>query len=151
MEQGLFVVIERSDAEQELLAEAAAFSECEDSPLVVLRLLTSEDVEAVESTELTSDIDRAQFEDPVDHQFEEETTAFVEDSLDGAEPTHEVDIRIGSEGDRARAILDAAADHDCDHVFLVGKRRSPTGKALFGDLTQEIILDFDGSITLSME
>ncbi|WP_181687345.1 universal stress protein [Halorhabdus salina] len=151
MEQGLFVVIEKTDAEQELLQEAAAFSESEGSPLVVLRLLTPEDVQAVESAELTSDIDRAQFEDPVDHQFEEETEAFIQDALDGAEPNHEVDIRIESEGDRATAILDAAADHDCDHVFLVGKRRSPTGKALFGDLTQEIILDFDGTITLSMD
>jgi nucleotide-binding universal stress UspA family protein len=150
MEQGLFVVIETSDAEQELLQEAAAFSECEDAPLGVLRVVSPEDVQSVESTDVTSDIDRAEFEDPVDRQFEEETEAFVQDALDGA-GSYEIDIRIEPDTERATAILDVAEDRDCDHLFLVGKRRSPTGKALFGDLTQEIILNFDGTISLSMD
>ena len=151
MERGLFVVIGGTDAEQELFERAATFSECDDAPLVVLRLLSPEDVQSVESADVTSDIDRSALEDPVDRQFEADTENFVGGALDGTEVPHEIDIRIASEGDRATAILEAAAEHDCDHVFLVGQRRSPTGKALFGDLTQEIVLDFDGTITLSMD
>jgi hypothetical protein len=33
-------------------------------------------------------------------------------------------------------------------VFLAGRKRSPTGKALFGDQTQAVILDFDGAVTV---
>jgi len=32
-------------------------------------------------------------------------------------------------------------------VFLTGKKRSPTGKAVFGDRSQAIILNFDGPVT----
>jgi len=121
-----------------------------DAPLRVLRLLSPEDIESVESADLTSDIDRRTNEDPVDRKFEEETEQFLREALDGEDIPYEVTVRIEPEGERAEAILDAAEEDDCDHVFLAGRRRSPTGKALFGDLTQEIVLNFDGTITLSM-
>jgi nucleotide-binding universal stress UspA family protein len=51
-------------------------------------------------------------------------------------------------GDKADAVLGAAEEYDCDHVFFAGRQRSPTGKALFGDATQRVILDFDGPVTV---
>lgn len=151
MDRGLFVVTDADETEAQLLEEAAAVSSCSEAPLVVLRLILPEDLESVEDVELTSDIDRQSHEDPIDRQFEEETEAFVRETLDDAGVASEIAVRAEPEGDRATAILDVAEEYDCDHVFLVGQRRSPTGKALFGDLTQEIILNFDGTITLSME
>ncbi|WP_135663746.1 universal stress protein [Halorhabdus rudnickae] len=151
MNRGLFVVTDADETEAQLLDEAATVSSCSEAPLVVLRLILPEDLESVEDVELTSDIDRQSHEDPVDRQFEEETEAFVRETLDDAGVDSEIAVRAEPEGDRAGAILDVAEEYDCDHVFLVGQRRSPTGKALFGDLTQEIILNFDGTITLSME
>lgn len=151
MERGLFVVLEANETERGLFREAAAYSEGHDAPLDVLRLLSPEDVESVESVEVTSDIDREGFVDPVDHRFEEETETFIEESIDGDPGRYDVLLEIAEHGDRAQAVFDVAEDRDIDHVFLAGERRSPTGKALFGDLTQEIILNFDGTITLSMD
>ncbi|MFC7233685.1 universal stress protein [Saliphagus sp. GCM10025308] len=51
----------------------------------------------------------------------------------------------------ATAILDAAEEHGCDHIFLVGRKRSRTGKALFGSLAQTIMLTFDGQVTVELE
>lgn len=45
-------------------------------------------------------------------------------------------------------ILSYANTNDCDHIFLTGPKRSPTGKALFGDTAQTVILDFDGPVTV---
>ncbi|WP_136689325.1 universal stress protein [Halorhabdus amylolytica] len=151
MNRGLFIVTDADETEAQLLDEAAAVSTCSGASLVILRLLVPEDLESVEDVELTSDIDRRDYEDPADRQFEEETEAFVRETLDDAGVASEIVVRVKPEGDRAAAILDVAEEYDCDHVFLVGQRRSPTGKALFGDLTQEIVLNFDGTITLSME
>ena len=151
MDRGLFVVTDASETEAQLLKDAAGVSTCSNAPLVVLRLLTPEDIELVEDVELTSDIDRQGYEDPVDRQFEERTDAFVREALDDAAVVSEIPVRAEPEGDRASAILDTAEEYDCDHVFLVGQGRSPTGKALFGDLTQEVVLNFDGTITLTME
>ncbi|WP_101297975.1 universal stress protein [Halegenticoccus soli] len=46
-------------------------------------------------------------------------------------------------------IIEVADGHDCDHVFIPGRRRSPTGKAIFGDTTQSVVLNFDGYVTVS--
>lgn len=58
---------------------------------------------------------------------------------------------IGAVGDRVKAILEEARINDCDHVFVSGRKRSPTGKALFGDNTQQIILNYDGHVTVMTE
>ncbi|MFC5973658.1 universal stress protein [Halomarina salina] len=57
---------------------------------------------------------------------------------------------VTEEGDRASKILAAADEHDCDHVFVAGKRRSPTGKVLFGDTVQKVLLNFDGEVTVRL-
>lgn len=69
----------------------------------------------------------------------------------GREVLGDVDVEYetaGALGDRGETILTEAERRGCDHVFLTGQRRSPTGKAIFGDVTQEVILDFDGPVTV---
>ena len=69
----------------------------------------------------------------------------------GMEVLDDVDIEYetaGAVGDRAETVLDGAENHGCDHVFMTGQRRSPTGKAIFGDVTQRVILDFEGPVTV---
>ena len=46
-------------------------------------------------------------------------------------------------------ILEKATEYDCDHLFVTGRKRSPTGKVLFGDTAQQIILNFDGVVTIT--
>lgn len=91
---------------------------------------------------------------------EADVTYSVEQALDGArsfahdigrEVLADVDVEYeaaGAVGERGDTILDRAANEGCDHVFLTGQRRSPTGKAIFGDVTQRVILDFDGPVTV---
>jgi len=49
----------------------------------------------------------------------------------------------------AETILQVAEAEDCDHIFLPGRRRSPTGKAVFGDTAQSVILNFGGPVTVT--
>lgn len=55
---------------------------------------------------------------------------------------------VGRIGDGADAILAEADRLDADHVFISGPKRSPAGKALFGDTTQQVILGFEGPVTV---
>lgn len=46
-------------------------------------------------------------------------------------------------GDPVEEIRRHAAEHDSDLICLAGRKRSPAGKALFGSVTQDVILSED--------
>ncbi|WP_224269233.1 universal stress protein [Haloprofundus salinisoli] len=46
-------------------------------------------------------------------------------------------------GDPVPSILDAAAELDADAILVAARTRSPVGKAVFGSVTQGVILDGD--------
>lgn len=45
-----------------------------------------------------------------------------------------------AEGDPAMCILDAAERHDANCICIAGRDRSPTGKAIFGSVTQDVVV-----------
>ncbi|GAB3673042.1 universal stress protein [Halopiger thermotolerans] len=58
---------------------------------------------------------------------------------------------LGVVGTIPSDILRIADEENCGHVFVSGKKRSPTGKAVFGDVAQSIILQFDGPVTVTTQ
>ena len=48
-----------------------------------------------------------------------------------------------SSGDTAAGLIGAAEEHDADMIVVAGRKRSPTGKAIFGSVTQDVILGTD--------
>ncbi|APW97817.1 universal stress protein UspA [Halobiforma lacisalsi AJ5] len=52
-------------------------------------------------------------------------------------------------GDAASDILDAAEAHDVDSIVLGGRKRSPVGKALFGSVTQSVVLNTDRPVVVT--
>lgn len=66
----------------------------------------------------------------------------------------DVDVRYdaaGRLGEFADVVLEEIDRTDVDHVFLTGPKRSPAGKALFGDDTQRIVLDSPVPVTVVTE
>ncbi|WP_224447332.1 universal stress protein [Haloprofundus salilacus] len=54
---------------------------------------------------------------------------------------HGIDYEVlESSGDPAESILDAADELNADLVVVGGRKRSPAGKAIFGSVTQSVIL-----------
>lgn len=51
-------------------------------------------------------------------------------------------------GNPAEEILAVAEDIDADNIVIGGRKRSPTGKALFGSVTQSVLLDSDRTVTV---
>jgi nucleotide-binding universal stress UspA family protein len=54
-------------------------------------------------------------------------------------------------GDPAEAIVDTADDLDADMIVLAARKRSPTGKVIFGSVTQAVILDTDRPVLVCSE
>lgn len=63
----------------------------------------------------------------------------VGDRLDDADIAYEVRGTVGA--DPARAITDLAETVEADRIVIGGRRRSPSGKAVFGSTAQEILLN----------
>jgi nucleotide-binding universal stress UspA family protein len=51
-------------------------------------------------------------------------------------------------GDPADTIVAVAESLDVDNITMSGRRRSPTGKMLFGSTTQSVLLDADRPVTV---
>lgn len=67
-----------------------------------------------------------------------ESVRVARDHLD----EHDIDYEIDeSSGDPADIVLETAEDMDADVIVLAGRKRSPAGKAIFGSVTQEVILN----------
>ncbi|WP_458207617.1 universal stress protein [Haladaptatus sp. NG-SE-30] len=148
MERAL-AVVEGSESAKDLVREAGELAAGVGAGLVLLHVTTNDEYEETRnSLERIPSIETSY----TAGQALEGARHFAADI--GREVLDEVDVEfeaVGRVGDERDKILDAAREHGCDHIFLAGRKRSPTGKALFGDRTQSVILDFDGAVTVVTE
>jgi nucleotide-binding universal stress UspA family protein len=60
-----------------------------------------------------------------------------------------VEVAFAEEsGDPADRILAVARERDVDLIAVAGRRRSPTGKAVFGSVTQSVVLEADRPVVV---
>lgn len=125
--------VDRSDRANDVIREAGVLAEAFDDAVHVVHVLTrSEFVELertnVEDTGKPLDIDavKAVAED------------LAEEAAEGLDLPYE---SVGLMGDPANTIVDYAADESARYVVLSPRKRSPTGKALFGSVGQSVLLN----------
>ncbi len=145
--QRALVVVEDTGAHRTLLREAGELAAGAGADLVLL-LLEGED-EISESREQFAETEGVTYSDEeVLEAGTELVEDIAEDVLADLDVGYEPATAMVERGARATEIIDATAEHDCDHVFIVGQKRSPTGKAIFGDMAQAVILNFAGPVTI---
>lgn len=77
-----------------------------------------------------------------------ESVDLVVDELEAAG----IDVRLEQRsGDPAAEIFRVARDGDVDQIVVGGKKRSPVGKAVFGSVVQEIILNSEYPVLVANE
>lgn len=144
------VVVEDTDIHRMLLEDAGKFATGVDGELVLLSLLTEDDLdEGVTTLESIAEVEPFQVEQS---QVMEAASEMVDDIAEEVLGDREVATRTVStvieSNNYADGILAAAEEYDCDQIFISGRRRSPTGKAIFGDTAQAVLLNFDGPVTI---
>lgn len=145
MERAL-VVVDSNEKAEELVTEAAELAAGVDALLALLHVTSESDYEqnrkamegVVGSEDASYDVERAT----------QGARQFARDF--GREVLgKDVDFdALGAVGSTAEEVLRIARDEGCDHVFIAGRRRSPSGKAIFGDTAQRVILNYGGPVTV---
>ena len=139
-------VVEATDSAKDLVREAGELAAGVDAELLLV--YGSTESEYAESREAMASIPDLDVNYTVDEAIDG-ARKFAADI--GREVLADVDVeyeavaRLGEKGDEVLAVAD---EHDADHIFMAGRKRSPTGKAIFGDVTQRVILEFDGAVTV---
>lgn len=145
------IVIEDPDRDRELLERARTFAIGGGTDLIVVALATPDEYEEIEAT--LDSIGRAEHVNYDEDAVLEGVWGEIDDLADevlGAAVDYELRTVVVEEDDQPEEIVDLAERTGCDHVFASGDRRSPTGKAVFGDRTQKVILNFDGYVTTTI-
>lgn len=152
MHRGL-VVVEETEAHSDLLREAAEHARGADAPLTVLTFATERHLgTSAEKFEALGGVEGVTYDNEADFidAAEDALADFVADVLEDVDVEYDVAVRV-IDGGYGTATLAAADDYGCDHIFVTGRRRSPAGKAIFGDWIQRVLLDFDGYVTVHTE
>lgn len=153
MDYGL-VVIEDTDADRDLLREAAENASGTGAKLLLLMLLDESEYEHdLETLESIGDVENVSYgEESILEGAKQEANEIASETIDeDFDIEWDVLVDVIEEDQRARAVVQASADNGCDHAFILGRQRSPTGKAIFGDFAQRVILNFDGYVTVATE
>ncbi|WP_323675632.1 universal stress protein [Halorubellus sp. PRR65] len=148
MEKALAVVRVDTGATEELVEEAVELCEGVDAELVLLHVMPEDEYEERMATRMETGSGGGAFSI---NEAEREATHIAKEAGRRVVEEHDVDVEYrGIVGHLEQDAIEVAEDEDCDHVFVAGRRRSPSGKAFFGDATQRILLNFDGMVTVSL-
>lgn len=148
----VLVVLDDGYSESALLREAGELAAGLDAELILLALLSTEDVESdLETLEAIANVEHTEYsEETVRKSAARAADSLAKDVFDDLEVTYTSVVNV-SDDNRSETILETANEYGCDHVFISGRKRSPTGKVVFGDTTQDVLLNFDGRVTVELK
>lgn len=144
------VIVEDSDRHRELLREAGELAAGVGAELVLLSVLTEDEFESdLKTYETIANVENVGFgQETIIDTAESFARSLATEVFEGLDVEYEAVGKIVDDDGHADAIIRTAENRDCDHVFVTGRRRSPAGKAIFGDVAQAIILNYDGPVTV---
>lgn len=119
-----------------------------DDPMTVLHLISKSQIVAQQqSVRSFDDIEQGPISQEVE-RIEREIEARL-DAIDVERPLDGVNILVRV-GDPDDGILQTGKNLDARYIVIGGQKRSPTGKAVFGSITQSILLNADRPIVTVM-
>jgi nucleotide-binding universal stress UspA family protein len=143
------VILAPIDVDQEyerVLTVGNNLAEAYDDELVVLYVMSEEDYE----NEREDRLSRTEYSEYPMTQAETDAAKRVERAAETAlGPNVDVDAR-GRIGEATPEIVSVAEEVGARYIVIGGRKRTPTGKALFGSITQSVLLNADRPVVTVM-
>lgn len=125
--------VERSKHESQAVVEAAKLAEAFDEPLHVVHVLSQSEFRELEEQSMENTGQTVPVDDVRD-RAERAADDVAQRTTDAYEP-------VGLVGDPADELVEYAERTDASYICVGGRRRSAVGKALFGSVTQDVLLN----------
>ncbi|MFC6907191.1 universal stress protein [Halalkalicoccus tibetensis] len=138
-------VVDESDVGTRLLKEAGMLAASTEASLIVLNVIDEEAYSAEvrrQANQASHDLDSIS---NIIEKSADSVQTLVNEVLSDLTVSYEI---ITSSGEPSEVVLSEADKHNCDHIFITGAEKSPTGKILFGDDAQSVLLNFEGPVTV---
>jgi nucleotide-binding universal stress UspA family protein len=140
----VIAAVDQSERGKRAVEEAMEIAEAFDDVVHVVNVLSQSEFIKLERTEVERsgravDLDR----------IREFAANRAEDAADGID-TNVIVEYVGLVGDAADSILNYAADQDARYVVVGPRKQSPTGKVLFGSVSQDILLNASCPVVVTM-
>lgn len=140
----ILIVLTHDEPDEKLFHTANQYVTGTDTEIIICRFIDRNDYQE----EVQQKNNPGEQIDSIDMKEEEakEEAIEVAESFFSDETSYAVYGLVGAIPDD---ILQFADEQDCEHIFVTGRKRSPTGKAVFGDVAQSLILNFEGPVTVT--
>jgi nucleotide-binding universal stress UspA family protein len=124
--------VDRSEEAKAIVDEALEIAEGLGDDVHVVHAVDSADFAALqrEHVSSTTDEEGVLVRDEIAAELADDVVPEIDDRLE----------IVGLEGEPAESIVEYADDIDARYIVVGGHKRSPTGKALFGNTTQSVLL-----------
>jgi nucleotide-binding universal stress UspA family protein len=132
------------DRTEELAETAIALAGPAGATVKLLHVFTREEYQAARD-DLDIDPDSEHTPDTVAKRYA--TIRDLGDALEAAGVEFTWNGRLGEEDEKGEEIVEFAEEHDVDLVVVGGRRRSPSGKAVFGSTAQAVMLNAPCPVT----
>ncbi|SNR46244.1 universal stress protein [Halorubrum vacuolatum] len=138
----IVAAVDRDERDSKAVKQGIALAEAFDEPLHVVHVISQSEFREIEQ----SSVDRSGKTVPMDEIRERAR----EEAEKVAAETAEAYEAKGLVGDPADEIIDYADRVEARYICVGGRRRSVVGKALFGSVTQDVLLGTERPVVTTM-
>lgn len=138
----IVAAVDRSERGNEIVAEAHELASAFGEELHVIHVLSQSEFVDLERTSVEDTGQAIEMEDirGIAREIAEESAAGITEDF----------TAVGLVGDAADEIVRYSSDNNARYIVISGRRRSPVGKALFGSVTQSVLLDADRPVVTTI-
>lgn len=130
----IVAAVDRSEQGRRVVEEARTLADAFGDELHVVHVLGQSEFVDLERTNVEQTGQAVEMD-----RVKEVAADIAAESADGTDDA----VMVGLVGDAADEIVRYSSEHDARYVVIGGRKRSPVGKAIFGSVTQSVLLNAD--------